>query len=151
LILENSVRIPSSFSNNKTKSYFPQNTYDEGKSERTIGSTFEGAFDHAKNRTDKKKTQALYSNPHNRQFPIYRGTDEADVDDGSTGELEGVYGKKLVLLSRFTQVPITGILNDMINNLEVSPPKVTLPVLTFPNPDTILTNITEAHIDAVLG
>jgi len=26
------------FSNNKTKSYFPQNTYDEAKSERTIGS-----------------------------------------------------------------------------------------------------------------
>jgi len=27
------------FSNNKAKSYFPQNTYDEAKSERTIGST----------------------------------------------------------------------------------------------------------------
>jgi len=62
------------FSNNKTKSYFPQNTCDEGKSERTIGSTFDGAFNHAKNRMDKKKTQASYSNPHNTQFPIYRGT-----------------------------------------------------------------------------
>jgi len=139
------------FSNNKTKSYFPQNTYDEGKSERTIGSTFDGAFNHAKNRMDKKKTQALYSNPHNTQFPIYRGTDDPDVDDGSTGELEGIYGKTPVLLSRFTQVPMKGILNDMINKLDVSPPKVTLPALTFPNPGTMLTDITKANIDAVLG
>jgi len=45
------------FSNNKTKSYFPQNTYDEGKSERTIGNAFDGAFNHAKNRLDKKHGQ----------------------------------------------------------------------------------------------
>jgi len=57
------------FSNNKTKSYFPQNTYDEGKSERTIGSAFDRAFNHAKNKMDKKKTQASYTNPHNTQFP----------------------------------------------------------------------------------
>jgi len=139
------------FSNNKTKSYFPQSTYDEGKSERTIGSAFDGASNHAKNRMDKIKTQALYNNPHNTQFPIYRGTDDADVDDGSTGELEGVYSKMLVLISRFTQVPITGILQDMLNKMEVSPPQVALPVLTFPNPDTMLTNITEADIDTVLG
>jgi len=138
------------FSNNKTKIYFPQNTYDEGKSERTIGSAFEGAFNHAKNRMDKKKTQALYTNPHNTQFPIYRGTDDVDVDDGSTGELEGVYRGTPVLLSRFTQVPVTGILQDMLNKMEVSPPKGTLPALTF-NPDTMLTDITEADIDTVLG
>jgi len=48
------------FGNNKTKSYFPQNTYDEAKSERTIGSAFDGAFNHAKNRMDKKKTQATH-------------------------------------------------------------------------------------------
>jgi len=36
------------FSNKKTKSYFPGNTYDEAKSERTIGSTFNGAYNHGK-------------------------------------------------------------------------------------------------------
>jgi len=71
------------------------------KSERSIGNAFDGACNHAKNRDGNIKTQASYSNPHNRQFPIYRGTDDADVDDGSTGELEGVYGKMLVLLSIF--------------------------------------------------
>jgi len=91
------------FSNNKTKRYFPENTYDEGKSERSIGNAFDGAYNHAKNRSEKIKTQALYNNPHNRQFPIYRGTDNADVNDGSTGELEGVYGKTPVLLSRFSK------------------------------------------------
>jgi len=139
------------FSNNKTKSYFPQNTYDEGKSERTIGNAFDVAFNHAKNRLDKKQTQALYINQHNTQFPIYRGTDDPDADDGSTGELEGVYGGMLVLLSRFKQVPITGILQDMVNKLDHSPPQVALPTLTFHNPDTMLTNITEADIDTVLG
>jgi len=139
------------FSNNKTKSYFPQNTYDEGKSERTIGRAFDRAFNHAKNRTDKKNTQALYSNPHNTQFPIYRGTDDPDVDDGSSGELEGVYSRMLVLLSRFTQVPMKGILQDMLDKMEISPPQVTLPALTFPNTDTMLTDITEADIDTVFG
>jgi len=139
------------FSNNKTKSYFPQNTYDEGKSERTIGNAFDAAFNHAKNRLDKKQTQASYINQHNTQFPIYRGTDDPDADDGSTGELEGVFGGTLVLLSRFTQVPITGILQDMVNKLDRSPPQVALPTLTFPNPDTMLTDITEADIDTFLG
>jgi len=102
---------------NKTKSYFPGNTYDEAKSERTIGSAFDGAYNHGKNRSENIKTQALYSNPHNRQFPICRGTDDADVDDGSTGELEGVYGKMLVLLSRFSQLPTKSILQDMLNEV----------------------------------
>jgi len=139
------------FSNNKTKSYFPQNTYDEGKSERTIGSTFDGAFNHAKNRQDKKKTQASYTNPHNTQFPIYRGNDDPDADDGSTGELEGVYSRMPVLLSRFTLVLITGILQDMIDKLDHNPTKVALPAITFPDPDTMLTDITKADIDTAFG
>jgi len=53
------------FSNNKTKKYFPHNTYDEGKSERTIGNAFEAAYIHAENRLNKKQTQASYTNPHN--------------------------------------------------------------------------------------
>jgi len=139
------------FSNNKTNKYFPQNTYDEGKSERTIGNVFDVAFNHAKNRLDKKQTQALYINQHNTQFLIYRGTDDPDADDCSTGELEDVYGGMPVLLSRFTQVPITGILQDMINKLDRSLPQAAVPVLTFRNPDTMLTNITKADIDTALG
>jgi len=42
-----------------------------------------------------------------KQFPIYRGTDSADVDDGSTGELEGVYSGMLILISRFLKLPKT--------------------------------------------
>jgi len=98
------------FSNSKMKRYFPGNTYDEGKSERLIGNSFDREFTHAKNRLEKIKTQASHHNPHYKQFPIYRGTDNADVDDGSTGELEGVYGEMLVLLSRFLTLPIRGIL-----------------------------------------
>jgi len=44
------------FSNNKTKKYFPQNTYDEGKSERTIGNAFDAAYIHAQNRLNKQQT-----------------------------------------------------------------------------------------------
>jgi len=139
------------FSNNKTKSYFPQNTYDEGKSERTIGSAFDAAFNHAKNRMDKKNTQVSYINQHNMQFPIYRGTDDSDADDDSTGELEGIYGRMPVLLSRFTQVLIKGIISDMVDKLDHNPPKAIVPAITFPDPDTMLTNITEANIDTAFG
>jgi len=139
------------FSNNKTKKYFPQNTYDEGKSQRTIGNAFEAAYIHAENRLNEKQTQALYTNPHNSEFPIYRGTDDLYTDDGSTGELEGVYEGMPVLLSRFTKVPIKGILQDMANKLDINPSQVPLPTLTFRDPDTMLTNITEADIETVLG
>jgi len=54
---------------NKTKHYFPGNTYDEGKSEMEIGKSFDRAFTHAKNRLDKIKTQVLHHNPNNKQFP----------------------------------------------------------------------------------
>jgi len=139
------------FSNNKTKKYFPQNTYDEGKSERTFGNAFDAAYIHAQNRLTKQQTRASYTNPHNREFPIYRGTDDPDTDDGSTGELEGVYNRTPVLLSRFTKVPMKGILQDMANKLDLTPSKVPPPALTFCNPDTMLTHITEADIDTVLG
>jgi len=139
------------FSNNKTKKHFPQNTYDEGKSERTIGNAFDAAYIHAQNRLNKQQTQALYTNPHNRVFPIYRGSDNPDTDDGSTGELEGVYDGTPVLLSRFTKVPIKGILQDMANKLDLNPAQIPLPTLTFHDPDTMLTNITEADINTVLG
>ena len=139
------------FSNNKTDKYFPQNTYDEGKSVRTIGNAFEAAYNHANNRLNKIQTQASYTNPHNREFPIYRGSDDPDTNDGSTGELEGVYKGMPVLLSRFTKVPIRGILQDMADKLDITPSQVPPPTLTFRDPDTMLTDITEADIDTVLG
>jgi len=84
---------------------------------------------------NKIKTQASHHNPHGKQFPTYRVTENADFEDGSAGELEGIYGKTLVLLSRFAQLLVTGILGDILNKMDVSPSIVTLPVLTFPNPD----------------
>jgi len=98
------------FSNNKTKHSFPGNTYDERKSEKEIGKSFDGAYTHANNRLNKIKSQALHHKPHNKQFPTYRGTENADVEDGSTGELEGVYGRMPVLLSRFAQLLRTTII-----------------------------------------
>jgi len=126
-----------------------ENTYDEEKSERAIGNSFEGAFTHAKNRL--KKTQALHHNPNNRQFPTYRGTENADLDDGSTGELEGFYGKMLVLLSRFAQLPIRGILQDICNRMDISPSIAPLAALTFPDPNMMFSDITNAVVDCVLG
>jgi len=109
------------------------------------------AYIHAENRLNKKQTQASYTNPHNKEFPIYRGTDDPYTEDGSTGELEGVYNGTPVLLSRFTKVPIKSILKDMANKLDRSPSQVAPPTLTFRYPDTMLTDITKADIDTVLG
>jgi len=139
------------FSNKKTKRYFPENTFDEGKSERSIGNAFDGAYTHATNRLNKTKTQALYNDPHNRQFPIYRGTDNADVNDGSTGELEGVYGKTPVLLSRFSKLPIRGILQDMLDKMNFSSTIAPLPTLTFSNPDKILPILPRQMLTLSLG
>jgi len=124
------------------KHYFPGNTYDEGKSEREIGKSFDGAYTHANNRLKKIKIQALHHNPHNKQFPIYRGTDNADVDDGSTGELEGVYSRTLILISRFLTLPKTTILQDILRKMDVS---ASLPDITFPNPE-IITRPTHINI-----
>jgi len=54
------------------KCYFPNNTYDEGKTEREIGNSFKGAYEYAKNRLENKKTKASHHNPHGIQFPTYR-------------------------------------------------------------------------------
>jgi len=64
-----------------TKCYFPNNTYDEGRTQREIGSSFAGAY--TKNaRLKKIKSKASYINPNN---PNIQGTDNPDVDDGATG------------------------------------------------------------------
>jgi len=139
------------FSNNKTKRYFPENTNDEGKSEREIGKSFDGAYTHVTNRLNKIKIQASHHNQNNKQFPIYRGTENPDVDDGSTGELEGVYSEMPVLLSRFAKLPNKSILQDILNKMDISPPIVTPPVLTFPNPNITFADITEADVDTAFG
>jgi len=38
----------------------------------------------------------------------------------------------------------------MANKLDLNPPQVPLPTLTFRDPDTMLTDITKADIDTVL-
>jgi len=88
------------------------------------------------------------SNPHSYQFPEYNGPD-GDVI-AYTGELEGVFGDTPVLLLSFSKLPTRTILDDMLDKMYVTKP-FTLPALTFPNPDTMLTNITKADIDTALG
>jgi len=122
-----------------------QNTYDEGKTQWGIGSSFAGAY---KNYImNKIKTKASDQNTHNKQFPTYGGTDHTDVDDESTGELEGVFECKPVLLSRFEQLPTRGIIEDMIKKMEVNQPFFTLPALTLPEADTMLPGVAEADIE----
>jgi len=115
-----------------TKHYFPNKTYDEGRTQREITNSFTGALRHKTARLKKIKSKASYINPNNWQFPIYRGTDNPDVDDGTTGELEGVFEGKPVLLSRFESLLAKGILDNMINKMDISTPLSALPALTFP-------------------
>jgi len=74
-----------------TKCYFSNNTDDESETQSVIGSSFKGAYEHQEARSKKEKTWAFVKNPHNHEFPINKGTDEAEIDDGSTRELEGVF------------------------------------------------------------
>jgi len=85
---------------------------------------------------------------YNYQFTEYGGPD-GDVI-AYTGELEGVFEDTPVLLSSFSKLPTNTIIKDMIDKMYVNTP-FTLPTLTFHNPDTMLTDITEADIDTVLG
>jgi len=126
-----------------TKHYFPNNTYDKGKTQREIGYSFTGAYKHANSRLAKEKTKATHQNPHSFQFPIYKGTDE-DEDDGSTGELEGVFMGKLVLLSRFEQLPTKTILDDMANKSDL---RSRTPALTLPDADMMLPDVTKGDVE----
>jgi len=96
---------------------------------------------------NKIKTKASENNTHNQQFPIYRGTDNPDVDDFATGELEGVFEGKPVLLSRFEKLLVKGIKNNMIMKMEAKHPLSALPALTFPNADMMLSDVTERDIE----
>jgi len=111
--------------------YFPKNKYREEMKKKEIGNSFYGAFAYKNDRLNKAKTQASKNNQNNNKFPIYRGTDDPDVDDGSTGELEGVFEGKPVLLSRFDHLPVIGITNHMVMKMEAKQHVSTLPALTF--------------------
>jgi len=127
-----------------TKRYFPNNNYDEGKTQREIGKSFDGAYDHANSRLAKEKTKATHRNPHSFQFPTYKGTDEEDENDGSTGELEGVFMGMPVLLSRFEQLPAKTIINDMIKKSDL---RSHTPALTLPDADMMLPDVTEGDVE----
>jgi len=98
------------------KRYFPKNDLSEGSASAEIGRSFTRAYRHA--RLNRTKTKASVQNPNNKQFPIYRGTDDPDVDDGSTGELEGIFENKPVLLPRFEQLPSKPIIDNIIMKME---------------------------------
>jgi len=56
-----------------------------------------------------------------------------------------------VLLFRFAQLPITGILQEILNKMDITSSIVTPPTLTFPDPNMMFSDITKADIDTVLG
>jgi len=63
------------FKNNTTNELMKKTTKD------VIGKSFEGAISHRAYRLRKERTVASIQNPHNKQFPIYRGSDNPDVND----------------------------------------------------------------------
>jgi len=133
-----------------TKRYFPNNTYNEGRTQRKIGKAFKGAVDYYQAKKKKELATAHFHNPVNDQFPTFRGSDNEAVDNGPTGELKGLYCKTPVLLSRFSNMLIYGILQDMLNRTDFD--AITArPFLTFPDPDTLLADVTQADVDNVLG
>jgi len=68
-----------------------------------------------------------------------------DVDDGSTGELEGIFKGRPVLLSRFEQLPAKGILEDMISRSDFGA-SFKKPALTLPDPDTMLADVSKGDV-----
>jgi len=96
----------------------------------------------------KKLLPKIEVNPHSYQFPEYNGPDGSVI--AYTGELEGVFGDTPVLLSSFLKIPTRTILDNMLDKMYVSK-LFTVPAITFCNPDTMLTDITKADIDTVLG
>jgi len=94
-----------------------------------IGGSLYAAYHHRAARLAKAETKASETNKHNKQFPIYRGTDNPDVDDFATGELQGVFKGEPVLLSKFEKLPVKGITDNMIMKMEAKQPMTALVVL----------------------
>jgi len=63
------------------KRYFPKNDLMEKSTANKIGGSLYVAYHHRAARLAKFETKTSETNKHNKQFPIYRGTDNPDVDD----------------------------------------------------------------------
>jgi len=85
----------------------------------------------------------LVYNPNPHLFPTYK----AKKGELPTGELEGVFEGKPVLLSRFEEIPTKGIIEDMIMKMEANQPVSTLPALTFFDADLMVSDVTEGDTE----
>jgi len=85
----------------------------------------------------------LVYNPNPHLFPTYMGK----TGKFPSGELEGVFQGKPVLLSRFEGLPTKGIIEDMITKMEANQPVFTLPSLTFFDADLMVSDVTEGDIE----
>jgi len=130
-----------------TKRYFLNSNLTEKTTANEIGSSFYGAYINRGSRLKKVETKASETNPHNKQFPIYRGTQEPNVDDFATGEIGGVFEGEPVLLSKFEKLPVVGITNDMIMKMEAKQHVSTLPALTFSDAEMMVPDVTEGDIN----
>jgi len=83
------VACPVSVVQRGPQAILPNNTFDENKMQRVSGNSFTGAYSHKNARLNNTKTKASHHNPYGFQFPTFRGSEIKDVDDGSTGKLEG--------------------------------------------------------------
>jgi len=128
--------------------YFPDNNFTEESSKSNISKSFDTVYSRANTRLHGLPPKLEESNPYNYQFPEYSGPD-GDVI-AYTRELEGLFEDTPVLLPSFSKLPTRTIIDNMLDKMYVSKP-FTLPALTFHDPDTMLTDITEANIDTALG
>jgi len=62
-----------------TRLYSPNNKFAKKTTKDVIGSSFEGAVIHRAARLAKERTMASLQNQHNKQFPIYRGSDNPEM------------------------------------------------------------------------
>jgi len=127
----------------ETDCYFPENMETEKKMQSILGSSFVGAIKHREAVLKGQYDPNLAYNPNPDLFPTYKGK----LDKLPTGELEGVFGGKPVLLSRFEELPTKGIIEDMIMKMEANQPVSTLPALTFFDADWMVSDVTGGDIE----
>jgi len=89
----------------------------------------------------------LAYNPNPLLFPTYKGN---RLGQPPTGELEDVFEGRPILLSRFEELPIKGIIEDMIMKMEANQPLSTLPAFTFFDADRMVSDVTEGDIEDAL-
>jgi hypothetical protein len=127
----------------ETDCYFPENMETEKKTQSILGSSFIGAIAHREALLKGEYDPDLAYNPNPQLFPTYMGKS----GKLPTGELEGVFEGKPVLLSRFEGLPTKGIIEDMIMKMEANQPVSTLPSLTFFDADLMVSDVTEGDIE----